>query len=786
MKIIVPLFMLLLVSCDKNIGILFDVSGSMKESFDSFTNIDKIKQKKSDEIIGVLKNISKNIPINIFSILYGLNENPEIIDFIELLKTANYILKNLTSCERCIYYKYEIMKLLSNNGKRYCNIEEYLFSEEGPDGLLSEFFYNILKEEPTLVDKIYDDLPYKVKNKYYDKSTYTVNKAADWGFYLANILPKGLDYLIGTNTSKYMRQLNEYKDTAIEEGTKEITLLTIQNSFKDVIQVIAKQIMNQYKCKNNNNFKLTKGKDVINIIENLEKKIASPKKTTFNIIDLFENFIYGMTPLYTSYKHAFHIFEKNKNDNNILIIISDGLLNDYNIQKAQKEIIESSRNLGITIICIYLNSYYSNHQKKEFYNTVQRYFDEGAEFLFSISSKVNYNNIILKYFIKKKWKIPLNGIANLFYEINNSDDLNEFIQTINEALDHNDVKEQINQVIGDLLLDKIINTNYINQFKPEDQGQMGWCWAYSISSVIYLSSSRIFGRKLEKFENILSYILKLENAKKTDKDKDQGRPTFEVAMKHLSKFKLRGKEINSKEARIAVMEGRPCLARFELNKYQWYNFGNFFEKNPKGILNRKILETDNEFKNISNISGHAVVLISIEENSLLFLNSWGNKFGDNGYFRIAEESVLNNLKFMDIFWEENDLTNEEKDYYNSYFLNYIRNTSEFLTKSNLSIKDLENRKEKCSQCKHDSYFKDYKLIHTHQHHENDDIDYRKLKIKCPICQKNLEQSKISPELNIYLYINSIINDSNHRINEKNPHNYYKLFKKLLRIIFINN
>jgi len=70
MKIIVPLFMLLLVSCDKNIGILFDVSGSMKESFDSFTNIDKIKQKKSDEIIGILKNISKNIPINIFFPFY--------------------------------------------------------------------------------------------------------------------------------------------------------------------------------------------------------------------------------------------------------------------------------------------------------------------------------------------------------------------------------------------------------------------------------------------------------------------------------------------------------------------------------------------------------------------------------------------------------------------------------------------------------------------------------------------------------------------------------------------
>ena len=104
------------------------------------------------------------------------------------------------------------------------------------------------------------------------------------------------------------------------------------------------------------------------------------------------------------------------------------------------------------------------------------------------------------------------------------------------------------------------------------------------------------------------------------------------------------------------------------------------------------------------------------------------------------------------------MTLEERNYYNIYFLDLIRNTNKFLTESNLSIKDLENQKEKCYLCKYDSYFKNYELIHTHNHKNNDDRDHRKMKIRCPICKKNLEQSKISPELNIYLYIHNLILD----------------------------
>ena len=132
-------------------------------------------------------------------------------------------------------------------------------------------------------------------------------------------------------------------------------------------------------------------------------------------------------------------------------------------------------------------------------NKKQYYFDSGEDFLFDISTQLDYHNPIIKYFIKNNWEIPLNGKANLFVEINNSENLNEFIKMINEALEYNEPLEIINNIIADSLLDKIINENYNNQFISEDQGNSSWCWAYSISACIYLTTIEFLE---EKWKNL--------------------------------------------------------------------------------------------------------------------------------------------------------------------------------------------------------------------------------------------------------------------------------------------
>ena len=119
-----------------------------------------------------------------------------------------------------------------------------------------------------------------------------------------------------------------------------------KNSYKKIITKTSVKILDEYKNNyNDKKYELIKGKELINLIENIEEKIVTLNNTSFNILDLFEKYIYGLTPLYTACNKAFETFEMSKNNKNILILISDGLLTDYkNNDAAKKEIISKSNN----------------------------------------------------------------------------------------------------------------------------------------------------------------------------------------------------------------------------------------------------------------------------------------------------------------------------------------------------------------------------------------------------------------------------------------------------------
>ena len=45
------------------------------------------------------------------------------------------------------------------------------------------------------------------------------------------------------------------------------------------------------------------------------------------------------------------------------------------------------------------------------------------------------------------------------------------------------------------------------------------------------------------------------------------------------------------------------------------------------------------------------------------MNSWGQGFADGGFFRVKDQSVLNDTKFYDVYWTRNDLKPSEIEAY---------------------------------------------------------------------------------------------------------------------------
>ena len=67
--------------------------------------------------------------------------------------------------ENSTYYRDKLIHLLSKDqqgNERYCNIREYVISENGPTEKLSAFFCNLMEEDRDIIDSIYNRLPKEV------------------------------------------------------------------------------------------------------------------------------------------------------------------------------------------------------------------------------------------------------------------------------------------------------------------------------------------------------------------------------------------------------------------------------------------------------------------------------------------------------------------------------------------------------------------------------------------------------------------------------------------------
>lgn len=293
------------------------------------------------------------------------------------------------------------------------------------------------------------------------------------------------------------------------------------------------------------------------------------------VIEPMKPYIFGGTPMCKALNDAETVFNGTKAGPKVLFILSDGQSSDGD----PRPIAERLRGLGVTIVTCFLTSDEIPHPKC-LLDPAITFWEKGRQTLFEMSSIMHNTDVPVSYLIDADWQLPSSGECRLFIQANSLDVVNEFCTIV--------VSQMTNRSCDALvhLLEKVPLATYINQnnadFKPKNQ-KGGTCYANAIATVIHLAMHHIVGREggIPKFSDIRQRI--------TDEFGVESGITEEVLEMVCPKYRLHFQEISEEEARQAINERRPVLAKFWLYRKEWDRFSEFYKKTPTKILERSHL-----------------------------------------------------------------------------------------------------------------------------------------------------------------------------------------------------
>lgn len=294
--------------------------------------------------------------------------------------------------------------------------------------------------------------------------------------------------------------------------------------------------------------------------------------TIRKLFDYIKPFIFGGTPMRKALKHAKEIFDQANVDQKVLFILSDGSSGDGD----PFPIAEELRKSNVTIITCFLTSNPITQQKRLLYTKDPGWknprWDKGVLKLFDMSSSVHNSEAPVTYFVDAKWELPVEGESRLFLQANSLDMVDEFC---NIVFTH--VKE--GRCVDAMVVILATVAKYINvtDSKFEAKKQRGkTCYANAIAAVYHLAMYRIVGREggVPEFTDIRDNL--------TEKYGSSDSNTKFVIQKTCGNYRLRFKEVNEIDARHAINQRRPVVATFSLD--HWFEFSKFYQHNRKGIL----------------------------------------------------------------------------------------------------------------------------------------------------------------------------------------------------------
>eukprot|EP01084_Bolivina_argentea_P011918 22315_1 len=183
----------------------------------------------------------------------------------------------------------------------------------------------------------------------------------------------------------------------------------------------------------------------------------------------------------------------------------------------------------------------------------------------------------------------------------------------------------------------------------------GHCYANAVVEAVQSCEGRIIGRRPTDYERLLNNLIAQfgVNGAIVDRVLDY--------VCHL--FKLRYSKVQQIGAENAVRRGRVVVGSFWLCGGGWNKFSEFFKKNPAGILSKNDIDIGNTN---NKTTGHSVAIIAESKDKLIWKikNSWGNKFADQGYFRVKKNAL--DFVYHDVYFVEADLSEHEKKCYQKH------------------------------------------------------------------------------------------------------------------------